>query len=143
MQGSAQPATLFGVGLPATHSSGILLAVYSEAVLDHFKNPRNAGDLPGATAEVEVTNPACGDIMRLAARVEDGRIAAVRFKTRGCVTAIACGSLLTTMLEGKSLDEARQITYQQISDALGGLPPATVHGSQLACDALVALLDKL
>jgi nitrogen fixation NifU-like protein len=117
--------------------------VYSETVLDHFKNPRNAGDLPGASAEVEVSNPACGDIMRLSVRVENGVIAEARFKTRGCVTAIACGSLLTEMLEGKTVAEARAITYQQISEALGGLPPATMHGSQLASDALEALLAKL
>jgi nitrogen fixation NifU-like protein len=117
--------------------------VYSATVLDHFKNPRNAGDLPGATAEVEVSNPACGDIMRLSVRVENGVIAEARFKTRGCVTAIACGSLLTEMLEGKTVAEARAITYHQISEALGGLPPATMHGSQLASDALEALLAKL
>ncbi len=117
--------------------------MYSAEVLDHFKNPRNVGELAGATATVEVTNPACGDIMQLGLRVENGRIAEARFKTRGCVTAIACGSLLTEMLRGKTLDEACRITYQQISDALGGLPPATVHGSQLACDALEALLAAL
>jgi len=117
--------------------------MYTAAVLDHFKNPRHSGDLPDATAVVEVSNPACGDILQLSARVEDGRFAEVRFKARGCVTSIACGSLLTEMLLGKSLDEARAITYPQVSEALGGLPPATVHGSQLACDALVALLAKL
>ena len=117
--------------------------MYSPAVLDHFKNPRNAGELPGATATVEVSNPACGDIMQLAVRVAEGRIAEARFKTRGCVTAIACGSLLTELMRGKTLDEARRITYQQVSEALGGLPPATVHGSQLACDALAAVLARL
>jgi nitrogen fixation NifU-like protein len=117
--------------------------MYSPAVLEHFKNPRNAGDLPNATATVEVSNPACGDIMQLAVRVEAGRIAEARFKTRGCVTAIACGSLLTEMLRGKTLEEARRITYMQISEALDGLPPATVHGSQLACDALEAVLAAL
>ena len=117
--------------------------MYSPAVLDHFKNPRNAGDLPGATATVEVSNPVCGDIMQLAVRVEAGRIAEARFKTRGCVTAIACGSLLTEMIRGKSFAEVRRITHEQISRALGGLPPATVHGSQLACDALEAVLAAL
>jgi len=117
--------------------------MYSEAVLDHFKNPRNAGQLEEATATVEVSNPVCGDVMRLAVRVADGRIVAVRFKTRGCVTAIASGSLLTELLQGKLLDEARGITPQQISEALGGLPPATMHGSQLAHDALVAILAEL
>ena len=117
--------------------------MYSAAVLDHFKNPRNAGDLPEATAEVEVSNPACGDIMRLAVRIENEHIAEARFKTRGCVTAIACGSFLTGMLLGKSIAEARSISYQQISEMLGGLPPATMHGSQLAADALEALLEKI
>lgn len=117
--------------------------MYSVAVLDHFKNPRNAGDLPDATATIEVSNPACGDIMQLALRVEDGRIAAARFKTRGCVTSIACGSLLTEMITGITPDEARTITYEKLSEALGGLHPATAHGSQLACDALQAVLQKL
>jgi nitrogen fixation NifU-like protein len=117
--------------------------MYSEAVLEHFQNPRNAGDLPDATATVEVTNPVCGDILRLAVRVEGGRISEARFKTQGCVTAIACSSFLTEMLRGKSLEEARSIRYQQISEALGSLPPATVHGSQLACDALEAVLAKI
>jgi nitrogen fixation protein NifU and related proteins len=117
--------------------------MYSAAVLEHFKNPRNAGELPNATATVEVTNPACGDIMQLAVRIEAGRIAEARFRTRGCVTAIACGSLLTEMIRGKTLEEVRSITYQQLSEALGGLPPATMHGSQLACDALEAVLAEL
>ena len=117
--------------------------MYSAAVLDHFKNPRNAGELPGASATVEVNNPVCGDIMQFAVRVSDGYIAEARFKTRGCVTAIACGSLLTELIRGKTLEEAGRITCDQISDALGGLPPATVHGSQLACDALEAVLAAL
>ena len=117
--------------------------MYSAAVLDHFKNPRNAGELPDATVTVEVTNPACGDIMQFAVRVSGNCIADARFKTRGCVTAIACGSLLTEMVRGKTLEEARRITYTQISDALGGLPTATVHGSQLARDALEAVLAAL
>lgn len=117
--------------------------MYSTAVLDHFKNPRNAGELENATAVVEVTNPACGDIMQLSARVENGRIVEVRFKTRGCTTAIACGSMLTEMLYQKSLQQARELTPAHISDALGSLPPATYHGAQLAVDSLETLLTKL
>lgn len=117
--------------------------MYSAAVLDHFKNPRNAGELPGASATVEVSNPVCGDIMQLAVRLSEDRITEARFKTRGCVTAIACGSLLTELIREKTLAEARRITYTEISNALGGLPPATVHGSQLACDALEAVLAAL
>ncbi len=123
--------------------AGILLGMYSPAVLDHFKNPRNAGDLADASATVEVSNPACGDILRLAVRVADGRIADARFKTRGCVTAIACSSLLTELIRGKTLLELHAVTPVQISKALGGLPPATVHGSQLASDALEAILVAL
>jgi nitrogen fixation NifU-like protein len=117
--------------------------MYSAAVLDHFKSPRNAGDLPDASATVEVTNPACGDICQLAARVENGRIVEARFKTRGCVTSIACSSMLTELMQGKSLAELHAITPEQISQLLGGLPPATFHGSQLACDALEALIARI
>ena len=124
-------------------STGILRSMYSTAVLDHFKNPRNAGELPDATVTVEVSNPVCGDILQLAVRLEAGRIAEARFKTRGCVTAIACSSLLTEVIRGKTLDEIRGITATQISEALGGLPPATVHGSQLTGDALEAVLAAL
>jgi len=117
--------------------------MYSEAVLDHFQNPRNAGTLDAATATVSVENPVCGDILELSARLEAGRIAEARFRTRGCVTAVACSSLLTELLRGKTPAEARAITSEQISEALGGLPQATLHGAQLARDAVEALLAKL
>jgi nitrogen fixation protein NifU and related proteins len=117
--------------------------MYSEAVLDHFQNPRNAGSLDTATATISVENPVCGDILELSARIEGGRIAEARFRTRGCVTALACSSLLTELLRGKTPAEARAITSEQISEALGGLPPATLHGAQLARDAVQALLAKL
>jgi NifU-like protein involved in Fe-S cluster formation len=117
--------------------------MYSPAVLDHFQNPRNAGQLDAATATVSVENPVCGDILELSARLESGRIAEARFRTRGCVTALACSSLLTELLRGKTPDEARAITSEQISQALGGLPQATLHGAQLARDAVQALLGKL
>lgn len=117
--------------------------MYSPVVLDHFKNPRNAGELENPTAVVEVTNPVCGDVLRLAARVEQGRIVAVRFQTRGCVTAIASSSVLTEQMLGRTLQELRGITPESLSAALGGLPPATFHGSQLACDALAALLAAI
>jgi len=117
--------------------------MYSAAVLDHFKNPRNAGEVVDATAVAEVTNPVCGDILRLSVRVADGRVTEARFKAQGCVTAIACSSWLAEWMQNKTLDELRQLTAQQVSDALGGLPPATAHGSQLACDALEALLREM
>jgi len=117
--------------------------MYSEAVLDHFQNPRNAGKLDTATATVSVENPVCGDILELSARLESGLILEARFRTRGCVTAMACSSLLTELLRGKTLAEARGITAEQISRDLGGLPPATLHGAQLARDAVQALVAKL
>ena len=117
--------------------------MFNDAVLDHFRNPHNAGDLLDATAMVEVTNPVCGDVLRLAVRIESGRITAARFKTQGCVAAIASSSVLTDLLAGKLLADARRITPAQISEALGGLPPATFHAAQLCADAVSAVLRKL
>jgi nitrogen fixation NifU-like protein len=122
---------------------GILSLVFSEAVLDHFRNPRNAGELPGATATIEVSNPVCGDILKLSARIADGHIAEARFLCRGCTTSIACASVLTEHLSGRTLAEVRSITAETLSEALGGLPPATFHGAQLAVDAVCALLQNL
>jgi nitrogen fixation NifU-like protein len=117
--------------------------MFSAAVLDHFRNPRNAGELPGATATIEVSNPVCGDILKLSARIADGRIAEARFLCRGCTTSIACASVLTEHLSGRTLAEARSITAETLSEALGGLPPATFHGAQLAADAVSVLLQNL
>jgi nitrogen fixation NifU-like protein len=117
--------------------------MFSDAVLDHFQNPRNAGELPDADVRLEVSNPVCGDILQLAARVEDGRIAEVRFLCRGCTTSIACASLLTEQLRGRTLSEARALTAQSLSRLLGELPAATFHGAELAADAVQQLLRKL
>src|SRR6185437_12469768 len=108
---------------------GYTYSMYSPAVLDHCQHPRNEGELPNETAHVDVTNPVCGDEMRLAVRIEGGRVAAAKFITRGCKAAIASSSLLTELMTGKTLNEIRSITAEQISDALGGLPSATRHGS--------------
>jgi nitrogen fixation protein NifU and related proteins len=117
--------------------------VFSEIILDHFRAPHNAGELPGATATVEVTNPVCGDVLRLAVRIDNGRVTAARFKTQGCVAAIACSSHLTDIVIGKSAPELYAITPHQISVELGDLPPATFHAAQLATDAVAALLKKI
>ena len=117
--------------------------MFSEAVLDHFRNPRNAGELPDATATVEVSNPVCGDILKLSARVVEGRIAEVRFLCRGCTTSIASASVLTEQLQDRTAANARSITAESLSESLGGLPAATFHGAQLAADAVTALLQKL
>ena len=124
-------------------SRAILAAMYSQAILDHFQNPRNAGTLDAATATISVENPVCGDILELAVRMEAGKIADARFRTRGCVTAVACSSLLTETLRGRSPSDARSISAEQLSDALGGLPPATFHAAQLARDAVQAVLAKI
>ena len=117
--------------------------MFTESLLQHFRNPHNVGDLPAATATVEVTNPICGDVLRLSARIENGRIAEAKFKTQGCTAAIASSSVLTDMLIGKSPAEARAISPDAISQALGGLPPATFHAAQLCADAVAALVPKL
>lgn len=117
--------------------------MFHPAVLDHFEHPRNAGELESPSAAVEVTNPVCGDVLHLAVRVHDGRVSEVKFKTRGCVTSIAASSALTELILGKWRAEISVITPEEISAALGGLPPATFHGAQLAADAAAALLPKL
>ncbi len=117
-------------------------SLYSPAVLDHFQNPRNVGDFPGATVHVEVSNPVCGDVLRLAARLENGRILGAQFKTRGCVAAIACSSWLTEWMLGKSEAELRALRPAQLAEHLGGLAPASLHAADLACDALHALLGQ-
>jgi NifU-like protein involved in Fe-S cluster formation len=117
----------------------------SNAVLDHFQSPRNAGKLSNATASVDVTNPVCGDILYLAVRLEPqtNRISEARFLCQGCTTAIACASLLTVELRNKTIPEAAHINAEYLSTQLGGLPPTTLHAAQLAADALAQLLIKL
>jgi nitrogen fixation NifU-like protein len=117
--------------------------MFSPGVLDHFQHPRNAGDLPAATHSVEVANPVCGDILRLAVRLEGNRIAEARFKTRGCVTSIACSSLLTELLTGATREEAAAITPALIAERLGGIEPASTHAADLARDAVEALLARI
>src|ERR1700677_735863 len=117
--------------------------LFNETVLEHFRNPHNAGSLADATAVVEVVNPVCGDVLRLSVRMDAGRVAEARFKTQGCVAAIAASSVLTDLMVGKSVGEFRLIAPQQISEKLGTLPPATFHAAHLCTDALDALASKL
>jgi nitrogen fixation NifU-like protein len=116
--------------------------MFSDAVLDHFQNPRNAGELVGASAKIEVSNPVCGDVLQLAVRIENGRITEARFLCRGCTTSIACASLLTEQLQNQRLD-ARSITAASLSQALGGLPAATFHGAELAAEAIATILRNI
>jgi nitrogen fixation protein NifU and related proteins len=117
--------------------------MYSAEVLDHFQNPRGVGDLDDPTASVEMNNPVCGDVLRLSVRIEGGHIAEARFLAKGCVPAIACGSKLVELLNGKRVDRAAQIERQQIIEELRGLPPASEHAASLAVDALRSVLKKL
>jgi nitrogen fixation NifU-like protein len=117
--------------------------MFSAAVLDHFREPRFAGELNGATHRVEVNNPVCGDVLRLAIRMEDGKIAEARFLCRGCTTAIAAASCVTEKLQGATIEAVRANTAETISLRLGGLPPATFHGAQLAESAVTELLRSI
>jgi len=114
--------------------------MYTEQVMDHFQNPRNMGEIPGADAIGETGNPVCGDMMKLYLKVENGTITDIKFKTLGCGAAIATSSVLTEMAKGKSLEEAAQITRDDVAQALGGLPPVKMHCSNLASDALKAAI---
>jgi nitrogen fixation NifU-like protein len=117
--------------------------MYSAQLLDHFQNPRNAGDMVDADATAEIENPACGDVLRLSLKTSAGRITQARFKAKGCVAAIACGSALTELVVGKTLDEARKLQHEDVSGAVGGLPQGSTHAAQLAVDALSAALSRI
>lgn len=117
--------------------------MYSPQVLDHFQNPRNAGVLSDADASVQIENPACGDILQLSVKILDGCIVEARFRAKGCVPAMACGSLLTEMIKGKTIEEARQLQRAELVDAIGGLPEASSHAGHLAIDALAAVLKQI
>lgn len=117
--------------------------MYSAQLLDHFQNPRNAGDLAAADAVAEISNPVCGDVVRVSLQVCDERITEIRFKAKGCVPAMACGSALTELARGKTVAEARKLKRDDLIAAVGGLPPASSHAAQLALDALSAALNQI
>jgi len=114
--------------------------VYSPQILDHFEHPRNAGVLDSPDAVAQLENPVCGDVLALSARIMDGRISEIRFKARGCVPSIACGSALTTLASGRMVGEAAEINVDEVAAVLGELPPASNHAAHLAIDALTLLL---
>jgi len=117
--------------------------MYSPQVLDHFQYPRNPGAVEHPDVTVQIENPACGDILQLTAKAVGGRIAEIRFLAKGCVPAMACGSALTELVNGKTLEEARKLCREDLVQTLGGLPEASAHASCLALDALAALLRNL
>jgi nitrogen fixation protein NifU and related proteins len=114
--------------------------MHSERLLEHFRNPRNPGELDPPAIKVEVSNPACGDVLRLSARFEDGRVAEARFQTRGCTAAIATGSALTEWMTGKSRPELKALQAADLEELVGGLEPASKHAAVLCLDALKKLL---
>jgi len=117
--------------------------MYSPQLLDHFEHPRNAGALNGPDVSVQLENPACGDVLQLMLKTSDGRIEEIHFLARGCVASMACGSALTELVRGRSMKEARALTRNELVNAVGGLPPASMHASHLALDTLKAALDQL
>jgi len=119
------------------------LAMYSAQVLDHFQHPRNTGEVVNPDASVQIDNPACGDVVKLTLRVIGGRIEEIRFLAQGCVPAVACASLLTELVKGKTITEARQLRREELLGSIGGLPKASHHASHLAMDALTAALRQL
>ncbi|MHB9148948.1 MAG: Fe-S cluster assembly scaffold protein NifU [Thermoleophilia bacterium] len=110
--------------------------MYSEAVMDHFRNPRNMGVIDDADGVGEVGNPTCGDMMRITIKVKDDRLEDVKFQTLGCGAAVATSSMVTEMAIGKTLEEAEEISNKSVAESLGGLPPAKMHCSNLAADGL-------
>ncbi len=114
--------------------------MYSEKVMDHFTNPRNVGEIPDADAVGEVGNAKCGDIMKIYMKIEDGIIVDTKFQTFGCASAIATSSMATELIKGKSVEEALELSNKAVVEALDGLPPAKVHCSVLAEEAVKAAI---
>jgi nitrogen fixation protein NifU and related proteins len=128
---------------PPTCRHVTILQMYSPQLLDHFEHPRNPGEVadPDATAQLE--NPACGDILKLTIKVANGYIAEIRFLAKGCVPAMACGSALTELVKGTTMQAASRLRCEELVLAVGGLPEASTHASHLAMDALAAALKQL
>ncbi len=114
--------------------------MHSERLLDHFRNPRNAGELPPPAVKVDVTNPACGDMLRLSARFENDRVVEARFQTRGCTASIAASSALTEWMIGKSQQELKALTPVIVEELVGGLELASKHAAILCVDGVKRLL---
>lgn len=116
--------------------------MYSPEVLDHFENPRNAGLVAEPDAVVEISNPACGDILKLSLKLNGGRIEEIRFQAKGCVCSMACGSAMTELVLGKTVSDARRVSREKLIKTVGGLPPASIHAAYLAIDALTMAVNQ-
>ena len=116
--------------------------MYSEKVMEHFTNPRNAGEIPNADGIGEVGNPVCGDMMTFYIKVNDNRITDVKFKTFGCVAAISVSNMVSDMAKGKTVKEAKSITNKSVAEALGGLPKEKLHCSNLGAEALAKAIES-
>jgi len=121
--------------------SEVKMSVYSEKVMDHFRNPRNVGEIENPDGVGKAGNPVCGDIMELYIKVEDEKIVDAKFKTFGCGAAIATSSMVTEMVKGKTIEEALKITNKAVAEALDGLPPIKMHCSVLAEEALKSAIE--
>jgi len=115
--------------------------MYTDKVMEHFRNPHNMGEIPDADGVGTVGNPVCGDLMTIYIKVKDDRLVDVKFKTFGCGAAIATSSMVTDLAKGKTLDEAMKITRATVAENLGGLPPVKMHCSNLAADALHVVIE--
>ena len=117
------------------------MALYTETVMDHFRNPRNVGEIPDAEGVGQVGNAKCGDIMKMYLKIKDNRIEDAKFETFGCGSAIASSSIATEMIKGKTIDEALALTNKEVVDALGGLPAHKLHCSVLAEEAVKSAIQ--
>ena len=117
-------------------------ADYNEAVMDHFRNPRNMGELKNADSEAVVGNPSCGDVMKIMLKIEEGVVSDVKFQTMGCAAAVATSSMATELIKGKTISEAKKLTSVSVAEALGQLPPIKIHCSNLAADAIKKAIEN-
>ena len=115
--------------------------MYTEKVMEHFRNPHNMGEIPDADGVGTVGNPVCGDMMTIYIKVKDNHVTDIKFKTFGCGAAVATSSMVTDLAKGKTLEEALKISRGDVANELGGLPPIKMHCSNLAADALHAAID--
>lgn len=114
--------------------------MYNQTVMEHFNNPKNMGELPDADGVGSVGNPVCGDLMTVFIKVKDGIVTDIRFKTFGCVSAIATSSMVTELAKGRTIDDCLKLSRKDVAEKLGGLPPNKMHCSNLAADALHAAI---